>query len=123
MVPRPRTGPAERREADGINGGAGPRAGFEKSSRLIDIRRGFAMTKTWRDILVLTVILFITRGAVKLAAQNSPAQGIGVGNNFVETLRLAETKTAAKQWADAAPLWEKVTQANPLEVRYWERLA
>src|SRR5438132_2101963 len=51
------------------------------------------------------------------AQQNSPT------TNFIELLRLAETKTAAKQWSEAAPLWEQIVQENPVQVRYWRLLA
>ena len=41
---------------------------------------------------------------------------------FLETLSEAEAKTNAKQWTEAAALWEKIVKANPVEVRYWNQL-
>ncbi len=42
---------------------------------------------------------------------------------FLETLAQAEARTAAKQWDEAALLWEKVVKANPVEGKFWNRLA
>ena len=41
---------------------------------------------------------------------------------FVETLAQAEVKMQAKQWAEAAALWEQVVKANPVHGRFWEQL-
>jgi len=41
---------------------------------------------------------------------------------FVALVQQADARTAAKDWAAAAPLWEKVVAANPVEGRFWDRL-
>ncbi|MBA3599825.1 MAG: tetratricopeptide repeat protein [Acidobacteria bacterium] len=41
---------------------------------------------------------------------------------FVETLAQAEAKMQAKQWAEAAAVWEQVVKANPVQGRFWEQL-
>ncbi len=41
---------------------------------------------------------------------------------FVETLAQAEAKMQAKQWTEAAALWEQVVKANPVQGRFWEQL-
>jgi hypothetical protein len=43
-------------------------------------------------------------------------------SSFAETLRAAETKTAAKEWKEAAHLWTRVVQANPVNPEFWNAL-
>src|SRR5215210_2667965 len=42
---------------------------------------------------------------------------------FLETLADAEAKTQAKQWSEAAALWEKIVVMNPVEGRFWNQIA
>jgi tetratricopeptide (TPR) repeat protein len=42
---------------------------------------------------------------------------------FVALLTQAEAKSAAKDYAAAAPLWDRIVAANPVEGRYWSSLA
>ena len=42
---------------------------------------------------------------------------------YFETLAQAEAKMSAKEWSDAAALWEKVISLNPTEGKFWDRLA
>src|SRR6266571_5347473 len=82
------------------------------------------MKKVFRcgyTLTLLSIVLAVCCG--KLAAQPVSAQQNSPTVNFMELLRLAETKTAAKQWSEAAPLWEQVVEANPVEVRFWKFLA
>lgn len=58
-------------------------------------------------------------GGGKIAAQISPARETLSVGGFIEILRQAEAKTAAKQWAKAAALWEKAAQQNPVNGRFW----
>jgi len=83
------------------------------------------MSKVFRcsyTLALMAIVLAVCCG--KLAAQpvsaqqNSPEVG-----RFLELLRLAESKTAAKQWSEAAALWEQIVQANPVQVRFWKNLA
>ncbi|HKG24308.1 MAG TPA: tetratricopeptide repeat protein [Thermomicrobiales bacterium] len=41
---------------------------------------------------------------------------------FLRTLALAEARSAEEAWREAAPLWEQVVAANPVEGRFWSRL-
>ena len=41
---------------------------------------------------------------------------------FAQLLRQAEAQSAAKAWAAAAPLWQQVVAANPVQPRFWQRL-
>jgi tetratricopeptide (TPR) repeat protein len=43
-------------------------------------------------------------------------------NSFPDLLSRAEAKTAAKEWNEAAALWEKVVEINPVEGNFWDRL-
>jgi tetratricopeptide (TPR) repeat protein len=43
--------------------------------------------------------------------------------DFLATLSAAEARTAAQEWRGAAELWEQVVAANPVEGRFWSRLA
>ena len=42
---------------------------------------------------------------------------------FLRTLARAETATAREAWDEAAALWARVVAANPVEGRFWTRLA
>jgi hypothetical protein len=49
-------------------------------------------------------------------AQTSPA-------GFAETLSNARAASAARRWTDAAPLWQKVVESNPVNAEFALRLA
>src|SRR6185295_15134101 len=57
------------------------------------------------------------QGQAREAPQASQA------NTFLELLTQANEKTKAKQWAEAAQLWAKVAQLNPVEGDVWDQLA
>ena len=42
---------------------------------------------------------------------------------FLRTLARAESRSEAEAWEEAVRLWERVVAANPVEGRYWSRLA
>ena len=42
---------------------------------------------------------------------------------FVDLLARAELRSAAGDWAEAAELWARVTEANPVHGDYWARVA
>ena len=42
--------------------------------------------------------------------------------SFLETLRQARAKAEARQWKEAAALWEQVVQANPVNPYFWSSL-
>ena len=76
--------------------------------RIIPLRRHLFFLSLALCCLVLS--------APRAAAQTSPQA-------FDELWGRAEAQTAAKQWVEAAALWEKVVEANPVEGRFWDRLA
>ena len=43
--------------------------------------------------------------------------------SFPEILKDAESKSAAKEWKDAALLWQQVVDANPVNAGFWNQLA
>ncbi len=44
-------------------------------------------------------------------------------SDFLALVARAQTRTADKDWAEAADLWAKATEANPVNGDYWARLA
>lgn len=44
-------------------------------------------------------------------------------NVFLDLLKQANDKTRAKQWNEAAELWDKLVRINPVEGDIWEQLA
>ena len=71
--------------------------------------------------MLLAIVLAVSCG--KLAAQPASDQQNSLAANFPELLRLAEAKSQAKQWGEAASLWEKIVSINPVQVRFWNNLA
>ena len=68
-------------------------------------------------LLTIAFALFhILPGAETAFAQKSATE------IYFETLAQAEAKTQAKQWAEAAALWEKVVAANPVEGNFLNQL-
>ncbi|MBV9210004.1 MAG: tetratricopeptide repeat protein [Acidobacteria bacterium] len=67
------------------------------------------------------IFLFLALCGLCLCARPLAAQTSAL--TFQELLSRAEAKTTAKEWAEAAALWEKVVEANPVEGRFWDRLA
>lgn len=70
----------------------------------------------------LMLALIIAAGCVGLLAQSVAAQQ-SIAISFPELLSRAEAKTAAREWSEAAQLWEKIVEINPVEGRFWDRLA
>src|SRR6185295_18355789 len=42
--------------------------------------------------------------------------------NYLQNLREAQARSAAKQWPEAAVLWSKVVATNPTAPQYWQQL-
>jgi len=71
--------------------------------------------------LSLSLILAACCGLA--AAQVAPsAQGTQT-EAILETLARAQSKTDAKEWGEAAALWEKAVAANPVNGSFWNNLA
>lgn len=69
----------------------------------------------------LVLGLFLVPGLALFTVQTGFAQQPNAQAYF-ELLAQAEAKTGAKQWADAAALWEKAISLNPTEGRSWDRV-
>lgn len=69
--------------------------------------------------------VFLTACCICFAGSISHAQTAAPADeqSFGSLLSQAEAKTAAKQWKDAAPLWQRVVAANPVNGRFWSQLA
>ena len=63
-------------------------------------------------LLAVCCLLF----ALSAQAQQSDTQ------SFVDLLQLAEAKTAAKEWKDAAAAWQRVVESNPVNAGFWSQL-
>src|SRR5262245_53922220 len=63
-----------------------------------------------------------TFGLCLCVATASRAQTSG-GNSFLETLTKAEAASAGRRWSEAAPLWQTVVQANPVNAAFAFQLA
>ena len=93
---------------------------FRLPARLREaLRRGLASRGPLRLALAVWCGLFGAPGAAAVSAQESLLRA----PSFAETLTRAEAATAAKQWAEAAALWEKVVEANPVRGGFWDSLA
>lgn len=66
-----------------------------------------------RRTLLLFFIIGIALSAT--AQQSDPLE-------FVQTLQQAQKASAEKKWAEAVPLWEKLTESNPVNGAYWYNL-
>ena len=67
-------------------------------------------------------LLALFRGAFCLIGLSAGLSDSGRAQDasFPQTLRQAQEKSEKKDWAAAAPLWEKVTAANPVNADFWE---
>jgi len=65
----------------------------------------------------MVVALFLCGPGATIAFAQSSVDG------FTETLSKAEAATTARRWTEAAPLWQKVVQANPVNAVFAVQLA
>lgn len=79
--------------------------------------------------LALAILLWCsTNGAIRvsygqsLPSQTVPLQGVRT-EELLNTLAQAGAKARAKDWNEAARLWEKVVQLNPVTGEFWYQLA
>ena len=72
---------------------------------------------------VVLLALFLSVHSLDCFAQSALRQTESRAGSFAELLRLAEAKTAEKDWSEAAVFWNQVVQANPVEVKFWKLLA
>jgi tetratricopeptide (TPR) repeat protein len=66
---------------------------------------------------IIIVLLYSSLAAQSVPVQDSPA------NAFFDAVAQAEAKMSAKEWSEAAALWEKIVRMNPVEGRFWDQLA
>jgi tetratricopeptide (TPR) repeat protein len=82
---------------------------------------------------ILTCILLVACSAQGLAqgtsaaaaappARSQTAQESGP-QTYLKLLAQAQTKTGSKEWAEAAALWERVVEINPVNGSFWNQLA
>jgi len=57
-----------------------------------------------------------------LIAPLASAQDVRL-TDYLQNLREAQARSAAKQWSEAAVLWSKVVATNPNAPQYWQQLA
>ena len=70
-----------------------------------------------RIYALLFVITFLSGGVYQSAkAQELDTQA------YVETLQLAQTKSEAREWKEAAAAWQRVLEANPVNAGFWNSL-
>lgn len=69
-----------------------------------------------RLAVAFAVAWCVSAPAVSMAAPTSPGA-------FVQILTQAEQLSSGKDWKRAAPLWERIVAANPVEGRFWTKLA
>ena len=78
----------------------------------------FQYRDTIQNIWVFTcILLFFSLATHSVLAQESKTE------KYLETIVEAEAKTSAKEWKEASLLWEKVVETNPVQGRFWNRLA
>ncbi len=78
--------------------------------------------KEKRVEILAVILLVLSMGLASVSVQEISAQESRT-DIFLETLSLAEAKTKAKEWDEAALLWERVVELNPVEGRFRYRLA
>src|SRR4051812_49091946 len=66
--------------------------------------------------------LCLAAAACGLLAADPPAPSALPPDLFVALVQDADARTAAKDWAIAASVWERVVAFNPVEGRFWDRL-
>jgi cytochrome c-type biogenesis protein CcmH/NrfG len=59
---------------------------------------------------------------LEACSPQAPPSNDGVAR-FLSTLRQAREASQAKQWTEAASLWEEVTKENPVTGDFWLQLA
>jgi tetratricopeptide (TPR) repeat protein len=76
-----------------------------------------------RTNLIATIVV----GAWLAISLNSSAQELkghaNTINEFLDVLRTAKAKSAARQWPEAVQNWKRVVQINPVNEEYWQQLA
>ncbi|SEU34423.1 TPR end-of-group domain-containing protein [Stigmatella erecta] len=68
------------------------------------------------------IMLCLACAGVWAMPLKATAQAPSGRSSFAELLHEAETKTAAKEWKEAARLWARVVQANPVNPEFWNAL-
>ncbi len=73
----------------------------------------------------LVVSVFIAAGCLYLVTSVATAQTATADDeqSFAALLNQAQAKTTAKEWKDAASLWQRVVGVNPVNAQFWSELA
>lgn len=75
-----------------------------------------------RAIPKLVTLCLLAAVSMSAAPSRAANQDVPASASFVETLRQAQAKTTSREWKEAAPLWERVVRANPVEPEFWDAL-
>src|SRR5437762_823840 len=67
-----------------------------------------------RRLLLLTTL--VSSAGAGAAEPDGPAAVLGL-------VRQAQAKAAAREWAEAAALWDRVVRLNPVQPSHWSSLA
>jgi tetratricopeptide (TPR) repeat protein len=84
--------------------------------------RFHALFQTLILILILTTSCALAAAQNPIAAASSSAQNSGP-QTYTKLLVQAQMKTGSKEWAEAARLWERVVEINPVNGNFWNQLA
>ncbi len=85
------------------------------ASRMMKSRNAWRLNKR----TAVTALLAAMIAASPVAAQTRPMPS----RDFLALVDRAEQRSGASDWPAAASLWRDVVAANPVEGRYWDRLA
>jgi len=86
-------------------------------------RHGYGLCLAWVGAVFLCGVSFGVGASWAGEEVSGRAVGDNFGNDFVTALRAAKEASATGRWKDAASAWERVSQMNPVNEEYWERLA
>jgi tetratricopeptide (TPR) repeat protein len=70
-----------------------------------------------------SLFLFCIAAGLCLSKLSSAAPSQSQEQDYSDLVARAQAKTAAKEWVDAAKLWEKVVEMNPVRGSTWHQLA
>lgn len=84
-----------------------------------------ALRNICRGVAIVLVLfsVFAIAAAQETAPVRTPMKQPTEANIFLDLLKQSNEKTRAKQWNEAAELWDKVAKLNPVEGDIWEQLA
>lgn len=91
--------------------GKQPKPGLFERKVILAMARNIVSSGKCSSLLLLLLI-----------APFASAQDVRL-TDYLQNLREAQARSAAKQWSEAAALWSKVVATNPNAPEYWDQLA